>query len=123
MIPLSDGKPIIREGKRGPKARWGKKVKKTRKKDLAVVKVVRRNIDGNVSNKTNKTVISVKGGNQRVNQGHAIDIHGPCRMFYSHDPRDDKGGARVWLETYFDVGVFVNEDWQAPLELGCMTKM
>ena len=44
-------------------------------------------------------------------------------MFYSHEPRDDKGGARVWLETYFDVDVFVNEDWQAPLELGCMTKM
>ncbi len=123
VIPLCDGKPIISEGKRGPKARWHEKAKKPLKKDLAVVKVVRQNIDGNVNNKTNKTVISVKRGSQKVMQGHAIDIHGPCRMFYSHEARPDKGGARVWLETYFDVDVFVDEDWQPPVESGSIFKV
>ena len=89
VIPLCDGKPIISEGKRGPKARWHKKATKPLKKDLAVFKVVRQNIDGHVSNKTNKTVISVQRGSQRVIQGHAIDIHGPCRMLGVASKRDD----------------------------------
>ncbi|MEA5535999.1 hypothetical protein [Crocosphaera sp. XPORK-15E] len=33
---------------------------------------------------------------------------------YSHEERKDKGGARVWLETYFDVKVLVNENWNPP---------
>ncbi len=123
VIPLCDGKPIISEGKRGPKASWHKRVKKRRQQDLAVVKVVRQNIDGNADHKTNKTVISVQRGRQRVMRGHAIDIHGPSRMFYSHEVREDKGGARVWLETYFDVDVFVDEDWQPPVEQGSASKV
>ncbi len=114
LIPLCDGKPIIKEGKRGPKPRWRERCKHPRKKDLAVVKVIRQNIDTNLNHSKNKVVISVQRGYQRVVQGHAIDIHGPSRMFYSHEKRDDKGGARVWLETYFDVDVFVDEDWQPP---------
>ncbi|MGB5596620.1 MAG: hypothetical protein WBM32_14885 [Crocosphaera sp.] len=86
------------------------------KKDLAVVTVVRRHIDNNANHKTNQTVITVKRGNQRAIQGHAIDIHGPSRMFYSHEARKDKSGARVWLETYFDVDIFVAEDWQPSVE-------
>ncbi len=116
VIPLCDGKPIISEGKRGPKASWHDKAKKPLKKDLAVVKVVRQNIDGNADHQTNKTVISVQRGRERVMQGHGIDIHGPSRMFYSHEVREDKGGVRVWLETYFDVDVFIDEDWQPPVE-------
>ena len=34
----------------------------------------------------------------------------------SIEVREDKGGARVWLETYFDVDVFIDEDWQPPVE-------
>ena len=114
LIPLCDGKPIIKEGKRGPQPRWRKRCKQPRKKDLSVVKVIRQNIDTNFNHTKNKVVISVQRGRERVVQGHAIDIHGPCRMFYSHEVREDKGGARVWLETYFDVDVFVDEDWQPP---------
>ena len=70
-----------------------------------------------------KAVISVKRGSQRVIQGNTIDIHGPCRMFYSPEARADKGGARVWLETYFDVDVFIDQDWQPPVESGSILKV
>lgn len=110
LIPLFDGKPMIREGKRGPKPRWSKQVKKPRKKDLTVIKVIRTNIDGNEKNKTNKTVISVKRGNEPSIHGHSVTINGPSTIYYSHEARKDKGGARVWLETYFDFDVVLQEN-------------
>ena len=45
------------------------------------------------------------------------------RMFDSPEARADKGGARVWLETYFDVDVFVDQDWQLPVESGSIFKV
>ncbi|MDJ0598274.1 MAG: helix-turn-helix domain-containing protein [Crocosphaera sp.] len=110
LIPLCDGKPIIREGKRGPKPRWSGQVKKPRKKDLTVIKVIRTNIDGNAKHNTNKTVISVKRGNEPTIYGHCVTINGPSKIHYSHEARKDKGGARVWVETYFDFDVVVEQD-------------
>ncbi len=110
LIPLQDGKPLIREGKRGPKPRWSRHVNKPRKKDLTVIKVLRSNIDGNEKNKTNKTVISVKRGNEPSIYGHSVVLNGPSTIHYSQEARTDKGGARVWLETYFDFDVVVEED-------------
>ncbi len=110
LIPLCDGKPVITEGKRGPKPGWSERVKKPRKKDLTVVKVIRRNIDGNKNNHTNKTVISVKRGNEPAIHCHGVTLYGPSTLFYSHEARADKGKARVWLETHFDFDTFVNSD-------------
>ena len=45
------------------------------------------------------------------------------RMFDSPEARADKGGARVWLETYFDVDVFIDQDWQPPVESGSILKV
>jgi hypothetical protein len=117
LIPLCDGKPIIDEGKRGPKPRWSKRLKNPRKQDLTVIKVIRQNIDSNEKNQTHKTVISVKRGQEPAIQGYALDIYGPSRICYSPEARKDKGGARVWLETYFDVKVWVDEDCPSPLKV------
>ncbi|MEA5510175.1 hypothetical protein VB715_10415 [Crocosphaera sp. UHCC 0190] len=91
---------LIIEGKRGPLPRWSERVKKPRKQDLTVIKVLRKNIDTNANHKTNKTVISAKRGHGPAIHGHALEIYGPSRIFYSQEKRNDKGGARVWLETY-----------------------
>lgn len=110
LIPLCDGKPVMIQGKRGPKASWSNKVKQPRKKDLTVVKVIRQNIDGNEDHKTNKTVISVKRGSERAIHCHGVTIYGPSTLYYSHKVRKDKGGARVWLETHFGFDTFVDEE-------------
>ncbi len=122
LIPLCDGKPIINEGKRGPKPRWSKRLKNPRKQDLTVIKVIRQNIESNQKNQTHKTVISAKRGNEPAIYGHALEIEGPSRMCYSHERRKDKGGARVWLETYFDVKVWVEENCQPPEPLNLKSR-
>jgi hypothetical protein len=108
LIPLSDGQPVVTEGKRGPKPRWVK-VRKTRYRDLKVVKVLQRHIKDNSQQKTTKPVISISTGNEPAVHVHEIDIYGPSKLCYSLTPRDDKGGARVWLETYWDMDGFVKD--------------
>ena len=107
VIPLSNGKPVISEGTRGPKPRWGNR--KRRDRDLTIVKINRQAIAQNDKNGTTEPVISVKPSCKNAIYGHEIDILGPCRIFYYPEARKDRGGARVWLETLFGVEIFLKD--------------
>lgn len=107
LIPLRDGRPSLIEGKRGPKSRWSKLVRKPRQENLAVVKVLRDGIAKNFKKqKVEEAVISIKREHNHAVHVHEILLNGPSRLCYSLTPRKDKGGATVWLETYFGAELF-----------------
>ncbi len=109
LIPLSDGRPIVSEGKRGPKPRWavkieeGRKNRRPRHKNLTVIKVSRPTINKNVTQGMTAPVISVTQPSNPAIHCHQLELTGPAKIFYSLEPRPDKGGTRVWIETHFAV--------------------
>ena len=107
LIPLRDGRPMVKEGRRGPKSRWSKLARKPRHNNLAVIKVVRDAINENLQKQEiTRDVISLKRENNHAIHVQEILINGPSRLCYSLHPRKDKGGATVWLETHFGVELF-----------------
>ena len=98
LIPLFGGKPIVSRGSRGPAPRWrnGRVPAKT------IVHVNSRKIQQNCKNQEREPVITVKKGRSNI-YGYEVEIPGGCRIVY----RPDKPfcGAKVWIETFYDVKV------------------
>ena len=96
LIPLFSGRPIIRKGKRGPAPRWHN----PRKPAKTIIHVNTQRIKQNQKNHQQQPVITVKQGD--TNQyGHEVEIPGGCRVVYR--PDNPRCGARVWIESLYDV--------------------
>ena len=98
LIPLFKGKPIIRKGKRGPAPRW----RNPRKPAKTIVHVNTQRIKQNQKASRHQPVITVKRGNNNQ-YGYEVQIPGGCRVVYR--PDNPKCGARVWIETLYEVRV------------------
>jgi hypothetical protein len=125
LMPLFDGKPIIKPGKRGPAPRW----RNPRTPAKTIIHVNSHRIRQNQKQSTKQPVITVK---TRCNRslstpsfsetppltskvspptksnllnlyGHEVEILGGCRVVYR--PDSPKYGAQVWIETLSDVKV------------------
>ena len=96
------GRPIISEGRRGPKARW------TRNHKVGVTKIyVKKNeINSNYYRGERKPIISVNRSNQNAVCGHEVLVSGPCRIVYQ--PEKDKN-PRLWIETISQVDVLLKD--------------
>ena len=98
LIPLFNGKPIIRKGQRGPAPRW----RNPRKPVKTIIHVNTHRIKQNQKHLHKQPVITVKKGN--TNQyGYEAEILGGCRIVYR--PDSPKCGARVWIESSYEVKV------------------
>ncbi|NEO99710.1 MAG: helix-turn-helix domain-containing protein [Symploca sp. SIO2E9] len=102
IIPLVDGMPKVKEGTRGPKARW----RRRRPSPVTIIHVNQQTIRQNQKQEKSSPVISVKRG-QSNTYAHEVEIHGPCRVVYRRD-NPKPCGARVWIETLFPVEVLEN---------------
>lgn len=98
LIPLVNGKPIIKKGKRGPAPRWIN----PRKPAKTVVHVNTQKIKQNQKQLKKDPVITVKRGSSNQ-YGHEVEIPGGCRVVYR--PDSPKCGARVWIESLYEVRV------------------
>ncbi len=97
LIPLFDGKPIIKKGKRGPAPRW----RNPRKPAKTIVHVNTHRIKHNQKNSHKKPVITVKQGNSNQ-YGYEVEMSGGCRVVYSPN-RPLSCGAKVWIESLYSV--------------------
>ena len=98
LIPLFNGRPIIKKGKRGPAPSW----QNPRKPAKTIIHVHAQKIKQNQKSPHNQPVISVKHKN--TNQyGHEVEIPGGCRVIYR--PDNPICGARVWIESLYEVKV------------------
>ncbi len=107
LIPLFRGKPIISKGKRGPAPRW----RNPRKPAKTIIHVNRHKIKHNQKHQQKEAVIKVKKGNTNL-YGHEVEIPGGCRVIYSPD-NPICGGARVWIESFYEVKVIINYHHQS----------
>ncbi|MEO1341954.1 MAG: DNA-binding protein [Cyanobacteria bacterium J06635_13] len=97
LIPLFNGKPIIKRGTRGLTPRW----RNPQKPAKTVVHVNTQRIKQNQKGKEQQPVITVKKGN--TNQyGYEVEIPGGCRIVYR--PDRPMCGAKVWIESLYDEG-------------------
>ena len=128
LMPLFNGKPIIKRCKKGPAPRWRNprtpaktmvhvnthKIKENQKQKLQqpVITVKKRCDPSQVSLSTlDAATVAVLGNgesaatkSQNVNlYGHEVEILGGCRVVYC--PDSSKHGAKVWIETLYDVKV------------------
>ncbi|WP_413168166.1 DNA-binding protein [Capilliphycus salinus ALCB114379] len=99
LIPLVKGEPIIERGTRGPAPRWCNLKKRAKK----IVHVNSHRIRQNQKHQERLPVITVREGNTNT-YGHTVEIQGGCRVVYSPD-KPLRCGARVWIETFYDVQV------------------
>ncbi|MEB3282971.1 MAG: DNA-binding protein [Lyngbya sp.] len=99
LIPLVKGKPIIQRGTRGPAPRW----RNPRKRAKTIIHVNSQRIRQNQKHQEQLPVISVKEGKSNT-YGHIVEIPGGCRVVYRPD-KPLRCGARVWIETLYDVNV------------------
>ncbi len=99
LIPLFNGKPIIKKGTRGPAPRWSN----PRVPAKTIVHVNKNKIQSNKKNHEREAVITVKKGNSNQ-YAHEVEMPGGCRVVYRPDCR--KGcGAEVWIESLYDVKI------------------
>jgi len=119
LMPLFNGKPLIKQGKRGPAPRW----RNPRKPAKTIIHVNSHRIRQNQKHNLQEPVITVKkwgnagavmGANDHRTQkgnvnlyGHEVEIPGGCRVVYR--PDSPQCGAKVWIETFYDVRVM---SWQ-----------
>ncbi|MEQ8539053.1 MAG: DNA-binding protein [Coleofasciculus sp. D1-CHI-01] len=120
LMPLFNGKPIIKRGTRGPTPRW----RNPRKPAKTIIHVNSQRIRSNKNKKDDlrQPVITVKKwrGKQGTGEqdqgdktsntnvyGHEVEIPGGCRVIYR--PDNPICGAQVWIETRYDVRVI---SWQ-----------
>jgi len=118
-MPIFNGKPLIKRGKRGPAPRW----RNPRKPAKTIIHVNSQRIRQNQNHNLRQPVITVKkwgdaaavmGANEQETQkgktniyGHEVEIPGGCRVVYR--PDRPQCGAKVWIETLYDVRVM---SWQ-----------
>ncbi|MGB3535667.1 MAG: DNA-binding protein [Microcoleaceae cyanobacterium] len=98
LMPLFNGKPIIRRCKRGPAPRW----RNPKKPAKTIIHVNSHRIRQNQKQQENQPVITVKTGNTNT-YGHEVEIPGGCRVVYR--PNSSRCGAKVWIETLYGVTV------------------
>ena len=98
LMPLFKGHPVIEGCSRGPKPTW----RKRRKPAKTIVHVNSHIISHNQKTQERLPVITVKKGNSNI-YGHQVEIPGGCRVVYS--PKSRCGGAKVWIESLYDVKV------------------
>ncbi|MGB3532670.1 MAG: DNA-binding protein [Microcoleaceae cyanobacterium] len=102
LMPLFNGKPIIKRGTRGPKPRWCNPRKPAKK----IIHVNSHRIRQNQKQSTKQPVITVKTQENSRNlnlYGYEVEILGGCRVVYR--PDNPKCGAKVWIETLHDVKI------------------
>ena len=101
LIPLFNGKPIIVKGSRGPAPRW----RNPKKPAKTIIHVNSHKIRENNKYQQTQPVITVK--KCHINQyGHEVVIPGGCRVVY--DPDRSICGAKVWIESLYDVEVITS---------------
>ena len=111
LMPLFNGRPIIKRGQRGPIPRW----RNPRKPAKTIIHVNTQRIRSNQKNDSYEPVITVKKDSKKKGNpssqtniyGHEVEIPGGCRVVYR--PDRPKCGAQVWIETLYDVKVI---SWQ-----------
>ncbi|MFW5665530.1 MAG: hypothetical protein ACOC2Z_08305, partial [Coleofasciculus sp.] len=119
LVPLFNGKPLIKPGKRGPAPRW----LNPRKPAKTIIHVNSHRIRHNQKYQEHQPVITVKkwcdrapqnGAKEQAPQtsntnvyGHEVEIPGGCRVVYR--PDSPRCGAKVWIETLYNVRVI---SWQ-----------
>ncbi|WP_414624006.1 DNA-binding protein [Calothrix sp. CCY 0018] len=96
-IPLFDGKPEVKEGRRGPKPNWKKRVSKA----ISRICVNQHLIRSNSKHGTNKPVIRVESRGI-IRYFHSLEINGSCKVVYRPD-KPLSCGAKLWLEVASDV--------------------
>ncbi len=101
LIPLFNGKPIIKKGKRGPAPRWSN----PRKPAKTIIHVNTQRIKQNQKDPHKQPVITVKKGNSNQ-YGYEAEIPGGCRVVYR--PDSPVCGARVWIESFYQVKVIAS---------------
>ena len=124
LMPLFNGRPIIKRGKRGPAPRW----RNPRMPAKTIIHVNSQKIRQNQKHQLTQPVITVKKWCDRLEQthslpntelptprggsrtkgnlnlyGHEVEILGGCRVVYR--PNASKHGAKVWIETLNPVKV------------------
>jgi hypothetical protein len=99
VIPLTNGMPVVKKGKRGPSFSF----KSARSSTKSIIHINRQEVARNHKQNKSEPVITVKKGNSNT-YGHEVEINGPCRIVYSQDRT--LFGARVWIETFSTVEVF-----------------
>lgn len=97
-IPTFSGMPKIKEGKRGPKGTWRKRLSST----STLIHVNSHKIKSN-NNKTCEPVILVRSGSRKIEAHHVI-INGGCEVIYTPDDCLDCG-AKVFIQVDSDVVV------------------
>jgi len=116
LMPLFNGKPIITRGKRGLAPRW----RNPRKPAKTIIHVNSQRIRQNQTHNSQQPVITVKKWcdptpakeqehkTSKTNvYGHQVEIPGGCRVVYR--PDSPRCGAKVWIETFYDVRVIAWE--------------
>ena len=104
MIPLFKGRPIIEKRKRGPAPRWCC----PRKPAGTIIHVNTKVIQKNQKSEEKKPVITVKKGTSNI-YGYEAIIPGGCRVVYNPFAKGH-GGAKVWIESLYDVEVTTEYD-------------
>ncbi|MEL6164161.1 MAG: DNA-binding protein [Cyanobacteria bacterium J06628_3] len=98
-IPTFSGMPKIKEGKRGPKGTWRKRLSLKQ----TFIHINTHTIRDNKKNGTYEPVILVKSGSHKM-VAHHVKINGPCELIYSVN-----GGlgckAKAWVAADPDVMV------------------
>ncbi|BAY85606.1 hypothetical protein NIES267_51070 [Calothrix parasitica NIES-267] len=107
-IPIFTGMPKIKEGKRGPKGTWRKRLSSTQ----TFIHINTHKIRANKDNGTYEPVILVKSGSRKID-AHHVKIHGACEIIYSVDCSLGCG-ARVWVAADADVMVEASVFSQVP---------
>ena len=99
LIPLFNGKPVIKKGTRGPEPRWSN----PRVPAKTIVHVNKNKIQSNKKNQQREAVITVKKGTSNQ-YAHEVEMPGGCRVVYRPDRRK-RYGAEVWIESLYDVNI------------------
>ena len=110
LMPLFNGKPIIRKCKKGPEPRW----RNPKEPAKTIIHVNSQIIKKNQKQNQQEAVITVKKGKTNV-YGHEVEIPGGCRIVYRpHHPKSC--GAQVWIETFYEA-IITCWDQQKPVAL------
>ncbi len=95
-IPLFDGKPKVKDGTRGPKPNWKKRISKA----ITRICVNRYLIRSNSKHGTNKPVLRVESRGI-ISYFHNLEIIGSCKVVYRPD-KPLSCGAKLWMEVASD---------------------
>ena len=109
LMPLFNGKPMIRKCKRGPAPRW----QNPQAPAKTIIHVNSQKISKNRKQQQQEPVITVKRGETNI-YGHEVEIPGGCRVVYRPD-KPKSCGAQVWIETFYEAVITCWDKGKAPL--------